>query len=157
MHMWNPRIATSLNSPLSQLESTITRCHCSLYIIVDTLHSTPASMSQNNQQSFRSQLSSFRWANSVQDDSTPVAQQGNNVFSRTWTGLSGYIPLRNEGRSQEEEAYFALSVRLISHSSKLAGRMAADGLEMGEIPWVLGLLCGGSCLFRSSIPLFANT
>lgn len=32
------------------------------------------------------------------------------MFSRTWTGLSGYIPLRNEGRSQEEEAYFALSV-----------------------------------------------
>jgi len=68
----------------------------------------PPTMS-NNQQSFRSQLSSFRWANSVQDDSTPPPQS-NNVFSRTWTGLSGYIPLRNEGRSQEEEAYFALSV-----------------------------------------------
>jgi hypothetical protein len=67
-------------------------------------------MSQNAQQSFRSQLSGFRWANSVQDDSATTAQNQGNVFSRTWTGLSGYVPLRNEGRSQEEEAYFALSV-----------------------------------------------
>lgn len=75
-------------------------------------------MSGNTQQSFRNQLSGFRWANSVQDDSATTANASNanansNVFSRTWTGLSGYIPLRNEGRTQEEEAYFALSVRLL--------------------------------------------
>lgn len=72
-------------------------------------------MSASNQQNFRSQLSGFRWANSVQDDSAAAstsAQPGgpSNAFGRAWTGLSGYIPLRNEGRSQEEEAYFALSV-----------------------------------------------
>ena len=61
------------------------------------------------QQNFRSQLSGFRWANSVQDDSPAAPPQG--VLGRAWGGLSGYIPLRNEGRSQEEEAYFALSVR----------------------------------------------
>jgi hypothetical protein len=87
-----------------------TPVHLSTYAIHCNQYINSITMSQNTQQSFRSQLSSFRWANSVQDDSTPVAQQGNNVFSRTWTGLSGYIPLRNEGRSQEEEAYFALSV-----------------------------------------------
>ena len=80
-------------------------------------------MSANTQQAFRSQLSGFRWANSVQDDSAAApsgsgagaAGAGNNPFSRAWTGISGYIPLRNEGRSQEEEAYFALSVRLCSY------------------------------------------
>lgn len=79
-------------------------------------------MSASAQQNFRSQLSGFRWANSVQDDSrssggaaaaSSGTQGGNNVFSRTWNGLSGYVPLRNEGRSQEEEAYFALSVCLL--------------------------------------------
>jgi len=73
--------------------------------------STQNSMSASAQQSFRSQLSGFRWANSVQDDSpAAAAQQPQGVFGRAWGGLSGYIPLRNEGRSQEEEAYFALSV-----------------------------------------------
>jgi len=67
-------------------------------------------MSASAQQSFRSQLSSFRWANSVQDDSTPPPATSTNPLNRAWTGISGYIPLRNEGRSQEEEAYFALSV-----------------------------------------------
>lgn len=68
-------------------------------------------MSNNAASSFRSQLSGFRWANSVQDDSaaSAPASQG-NVFSRSWNSVSGYIPLRNEGASREEEAYFALSV-----------------------------------------------
>ena len=66
-------------------------------------------MSASTQQNFRNQLSGFRWANSVQDDSQ-APQASSNPFSRAWTGLSGYIPLRNEGQSQEEEAYFALSV-----------------------------------------------
>lgn len=68
-------------------------------------------MSNNAASSFRSQLSGFRWANSVQDDSaaSAPASQG-NVFSRSWSSVSGYIPLRNEGASREEEAYFALSV-----------------------------------------------
>ena len=71
---------------------------------------TYLNMSASAQQSFRAQLSGFRWANSVQDDSQPPPATSNSAFGRAWTGLSGYIPLRNEGRSQEEEAYFALSV-----------------------------------------------
>lgn len=68
-------------------------------------------MSDSAQRSFRSQLSSFRWANSVQDDSQPPPPPTtSNPFSRAWNSMSGYIPLRNEGNSQEEEAYFALSV-----------------------------------------------
>nr|ODO03852.1 hypothetical protein L204_00191 [Cryptococcus depauperatus CBS 7855] len=65
-------------------------------------------MSASAQQSFRSQLSSFRWANSVQDDSQQ-SSSSTNPFGRVWNSMSGYIPLRNEGASQEEEAYFALS------------------------------------------------
>ena len=68
-------------------------------------------MSSATQQSFRSQLSGFRWANSVQDDSQqPPPSSSTNPLGRVWDSMSGYIPLRNEGRSQEEEAYFALSV-----------------------------------------------
>lgn len=74
-------------------------------------------MSNNAASSFHAQLSGFRWANSVQDDSAAnaSAQQGNgNMFSRTWSSVSGYIPLRNEGQSAEEEAYFALSVSTLA-------------------------------------------
>lgn len=69
-------------------------------------------MSNNAASSFHAQLSGFRWANSVQDDSANASAQpgNNNMFSRTWSSVSGYIPLRNEGQSAEEEAYFALSV-----------------------------------------------
>lgn len=73
-------------------------------------------MSNNAASSFRSQLSGFRWANSVQDDSAasaPASAGQGNVFSRSWNSVSGYIPLRNEGASREEEAYFALSVSAV--------------------------------------------
>lgn len=67
------------------------------------------------QQSFRSQLSGFRWANSVQDDSAPAAAAASsNPFSRAYSSISNsvsdYVPLRSSARSDEEEAYFALSV-----------------------------------------------
>ncbi|KAK1922778.1 Got1/Sft2-like family-domain-containing protein [Papiliotrema laurentii] len=92
-------------------------------------------MSASAQQSFRSQLSGFRWANSVQDDSqAPAAQQG--VFGRAWGGLSGYIPLRNEGRSQEEEAYFALSrwERFLGFLACCAGGLACFGIAFLFLP-----------------------
>lgn len=50
-------------------------------------------MSDSAQRSFRSQLSSFRWANSVQDDSQPAPPPTtSNPFSRAWNSVSGYIP-----------------------------------------------------------------
>jgi hypothetical protein len=74
-------------------------------------------MSTPTHQSFRSQLSSFRWANSTQDDSTPPQPPAGNPFSRFYntvtTSVSDYVPLRSGNRSDEEEAYFALSVRLL--------------------------------------------
>ncbi|KAI9636962.1 Got1/Sft2-like family-domain-containing protein [Dioszegia hungarica] len=98
-------------------------------------------MSSSNQQTFRSQLSGFRWANSVQDDSAAAAsasaQAGpSNAFGRAWTGLSGYIPLRNEGRSQEEEAYFALSrwERFLGFLACCLGGMACFGIAFLFLP-----------------------
>lgn len=115
-------------------------------------------MSASTQQNFRSQLSSFRWANSVQDDSQPAAGStaagaSTNPFSRAWTGVSSYIPLQGEGRSQEEEAYFALSVSR-RHVLGLDDPGIANIVEMGAVPRIFSLLCWRYGLFRDSVPLF---
>ncbi|GHJ84793.1 hypothetical protein NliqN6_1195 [Naganishia liquefaciens] len=83
-------------------------------------------MSAQPQQSFRSQLSGFRWANSVQDDSA-AAPPSTNPFSRVYSSISNsvsdYVPLRSTARSDEEEAYFALSrwERFLGFLACLAG------------------------------------
>jgi hypothetical protein len=81
----------------------------------------PSIMATPTQQSFRSQLSGFRWANSVQDDSAPpAAAPSTNPFSRFYntvtSSVSDYVPLRSGNRSDEEEAYFALSVSIVACS-----------------------------------------
>ncbi|OCF35709.1 SFT2 domain-containing protein [Kwoniella heveanensis CBS 569] len=97
-------------------------------------------MSSSAQQSFRSQLSGFRWANSVQDDSQQAAAANasgsSNPLGRVWNSMSGYIPLRNEGRSQEEEAYFALSrwERFLGFLACCVGGMACFGVAFLFLP-----------------------
>ncbi|OCF56310.1 hypothetical protein V866_005019 [Kwoniella sp. B9012] len=115
-------------------------------------------MSASAQQSFRSQLSGFRWANSVQDDSqrSSSQQEGSNPLGRVWNSMSGYIPLRNEGRSQEEEAYFALSrwERFLGFLACCAGGIACFGVAFLFLP-ILAIkprkfalaFTLGSCLF----------
>ena len=67
------------------------------------------------EQSFRDNLSQFRWARGNNDDSrqgqqAQGQQTGANPFSRFYNAIgNGYIPLRSGERSNEEEAYFALS------------------------------------------------
>lgn len=63
------------------------------------------------EQSFRANLSQFRWARGNTDDSQPQAQDAPaNPFARFYHAVGGgYIPLRSNERSNEEEAYFALS------------------------------------------------
>ena len=64
----------------------------------------------STEQSFRANLSQFRWAQGNTDDSQPQAQQNGNPFSRFYNAIgSSYVPLRSNERSNEEEAYFALS------------------------------------------------
>ncbi|EIN05834.1 SFT2-domain-containing protein [Punctularia strigosozonata HHB-11173 SS5] len=85
-------------------------------------------MAPNNnsaEQNFRSNLSQFRWATGNTDDSQ--AQQQSGPFARFYnsvsTGVGGYIPLRSSERSNEEEAYFALSrwERLLGFGACLLG------------------------------------
>ncbi|KAG8829605.1 protein transport protein sft2, partial [Serendipita sp. 400] len=76
----------------------------------------------SNEQAFRSQLSQFRWARGNNNDARSqqngggggnAAGGGGGFFSRTYNSISttasGYIPLRNNERTNEEEAAFALS------------------------------------------------
>ncbi|KAM0747864.1 SFT2-domain-containing protein [Meredithblackwellia eburnea MCA 4105] len=57
---------------------------------------------------FRSNLQGFRWAQGVTDDSQ-AGQASTSPFARFSNSISGYIPVRSGERSNEEEAYFALS------------------------------------------------
>ncbi|KAF8642914.1 hypothetical protein AX16_009302 [Volvariella volvacea WC 439] len=77
------------------------------------------------EQNFRANLSQFRWARSAQDDSQQAQPQANgNPFSRFYSSIAGdYIPLRSSERSNEEEAWFALSrwERLLGFGGCLVG------------------------------------
>ena len=66
--------------------------------------------SSNTEQNFRVNLSQFRWARGNNDDSQQQTNAPANPFSRFYNAIGGgYIPLRSNERSNEEEAYFALS------------------------------------------------
>ncbi|KAL0579382.1 Protein transport protein sft2 [Marasmius crinis-equi] len=64
------------------------------------------------EQNFRSNLSQFAWSRGPTDDSQNAQQapRSGNAFSRFYNTVAGdYIPLRSSERSNEEEAWFALS------------------------------------------------
>jgi hypothetical protein len=69
--------------------------------------------SSTTESNFRSNLSQFRWARGVTDDSQPLGagtSSSRNPFSRFYNAIGGaYVPLRSSETSNEEEAYFALS------------------------------------------------
>ncbi|OBZ74919.1 Protein transport protein SFT2 [Grifola frondosa] len=86
-------------------------------------------MPQSTEQTFRDNLSQFRWARGNNDDSgqDATAPTGSNPFARFYNAVGGgYIPLRSSERSNEEEAYFALS------------RWESVPLDAGSVP--LGVL-----------------
>lgn len=68
-------------------------------------------MAATNPDSFRAQLSQFRWASSQTDDSqTAAAPSGpGSWWNSVSSSVSPYVPLRSGERTNEEEAYFALS------------------------------------------------
>jgi len=69
-------------------------------------------MPPSSEQNFRANLSQFRWARGVTDESQQAQQSlpSSNPFSRFYNAVAGdYIPLRSSERSNEEEAWFALS------------------------------------------------
>lgn len=83
------------------------------YLFLFTLTSPlPIMPPPSTEQSFRSNLSQFRWASGVTDESQQQQTQApaGNPFSRFYNTVAGdYIPLRSSERSNDEEAWFALS------------------------------------------------
>ncbi|SPO36702.1 related to SFT2/YBL102W [Pseudozyma flocculosa] len=78
-------------------------------------------MSQGTESQFRSQLAGFRWAQGRTDDS-PAGRAaasanstnaggggGGSYMSMLTNSISGYVPLRSDQRTNEEEAYISLS------------------------------------------------
>ena len=67
----------------------------------------------STEQSFRANLSQFRWARGSNDATPQLPQQTTqpgNPFSRFYNAVAGdYIPLRSNEQSNEDEAWFALS------------------------------------------------
>ncbi|KAG2127911.1 Got1/Sft2-like family-domain-containing protein [Suillus bovinus] len=83
-------------------------------------------MPPSSEQSFRANLSQFRWDRGVTDDSQQTQQPlpSSNPFSRFYNAVAGdYIPLRSSERSNEHEAWFALSrwERLLGFGACLLG------------------------------------
>jgi len=93
----------------------------------------------STEQTFRANLSQFRWANSVQDDSQQQQPQSSNPFARFYNAVGGgYIPLRSSERSNEEEAYFALSRwdRLIGFGACLLGAAVCFFVAFATAPLI---------------------
>ncbi|PWO01264.1 SFT2-domain-containing protein [Tilletiopsis washingtonensis] len=72
---------------------------------------------------FRSQLNGFRWAQGRTDDSAAAPAGQGSWLSGVGSSLSGYVPLRSDQRTNEEEAYISLSrwERLLGFLACLAG------------------------------------
>lgn len=67
-----------------------------------------------SEQNFRAALNQFRWSstNDPSSSSQPLSANATaepGFFSRMYQSTSAYVPLRSNERSNEEEAYFALS------------------------------------------------
>lgn len=97
--------------------------------------------STTTEQNFRANLSQFRWARGPNDDSqqAPGTSSG-NPFSRFYNaiGVASYVPLRSNERSNEEEAYFALSrwERLLGFIVCLLGAIACFFVAFLTLPFL---------------------
>ncbi|KAI0324922.1 SFT2-domain-containing protein [Cubamyces sp. BRFM 1775] len=96
----------------------------------------------SSEQSFRDNLSQFRWARGNNDDSAQAQSAsggGANPFSRFYNAIgNGYVPLRSTDRSNEEEAYFALSrwERLLGFGACLIGAAVCFFVAFFTLPWI---------------------
>ncbi|PLW55010.1 hypothetical protein PCANC_02530 [Puccinia coronata f. sp. avenae] len=90
----------------------------------------PPNEGNRTEDTFRSNLSGFKWARGAAasaSSSAPAAPpvSASTPFSRFTSSISGYVPLRSNERSNEEEAYYALSrwERTIGFLICIAGSM----------------------------------
>ncbi|KAF8337650.1 ER-to-golgi vesicle protein transport Sft2 [Cantharellus anzutake] len=89
------------------------------------------------EQNFRGALDQFRWPPTrVGDAQTLDTQPGPGVFSRLYNSMSSYVPLRSDERSNEEEAYFALSrwERLLGFGACLIGSAVCFAVAFFTLP-----------------------
>ncbi|KAG1789488.1 Got1/Sft2-like family-domain-containing protein [Suillus plorans] len=98
-------------------------------------------MPSSSEQSFRANLSQFRWARGVTDDSQQTQQPlpSSNPFSRFYNAVAGdYIPLRSSERSNEDEAWFALSrwERLLGFGACLLGAAVCFFVAFMTLPFL---------------------
>ncbi|EJD46329.1 ER-to-golgi vesicle protein transport Sft2 [Auricularia subglabra TFB-10046 SS5] len=94
-------------------------------------------MSNANEQSFRANLSQFRWARGANDDSQHA--QPAAPAPGLWSRVSGYVPLRSSETSNEDEAYFALNRwdRLLGFGACLVGAAVCFGVAFLSLPMLL--------------------
>ncbi|EJF60130.1 ER-to-golgi vesicle protein transport Sft2 [Dichomitus squalens] len=96
---------------------------------------------QSTEQSFRDNLSQFRWSRGNNDDSQQnTSTGGSNPFSRFYNAIgNGYVPLRSSERSNEEEAYFALSrwERLLGFGACLIGAAVCFFVAFLTVPMIV--------------------
>ncbi|KAG8215254.1 ER-to-golgi vesicle protein transport Sft2 [Butyriboletus roseoflavus] len=94
----------------------------------------------STEQSFHNNLSQFRWARGVTDDSQPAQPtQPSNPFSRFYNAVAGdYVPLRSSEHSNEDEARFALSrwERLLGFGACLIGACVCFFFAFLGLPWL---------------------
>ncbi|KIJ60465.1 hypothetical protein HYDPIDRAFT_170230 [Hydnomerulius pinastri MD-312] len=94
----------------------------------------------STEQSFRNNLSQFRWTQGVTDDSQQAQPTApSNPFSRFYNAVAGdYVPLRSSERSNEEEAWFALSrwERLLGFGACLIGALVCFFFAFLGLPWL---------------------
>ncbi|KAF8970601.1 ER-to-golgi vesicle protein transport Sft2 [Flammula alnicola] len=95
----------------------------------------------SSEQTFRANLSQFRWARGNNDDSQTTTQssQPGNPFARFYNAVAGdYIPLRSSEQSNEEEAWFALSrwERLLGFGGCLLGAAVCFFVSFMTLPFL---------------------
>ncbi|KAH9834450.1 ER-to-golgi vesicle protein transport Sft2 [Rhodofomes roseus] len=97
-------------------------------------------MSNSAEQSFRSNLSQFRWAQANNADTQQdAAGPPPGRFARFYDAIGGgYIPLRSSERSNDEEAYFALSrwERLLGFGGCLIGAAVCFFVAFLTLPMI---------------------
>ncbi|KAI0738733.1 ER-to-golgi vesicle protein transport Sft2 [Irpex lacteus] len=99
------------------------------------------SNASNTESTFRANLSQFRWARGNNDDSHQTDSSSSNPFSRFYNAVAsggGYVPLRSNERSNEEEAYFALSRwdRLLGFGGCLIGAAVCFFVSFLTLPMI---------------------
>ncbi|KAF7320901.1 Protein transport protein SFT2 [Mycena chlorophos] len=99
----------------------------------------PAPTNNTAESNFRNNLSQFRWSRGVVDDSQPPATPSTpGAFARFYNAMGDYVPLRSSERSNEEEAWFALSrwERLLGFGGCLVGAAVCFFVAFLTLPFL---------------------